>query len=108
MTKTVYVRQATLSVRTCAPVITATTKCLLMKRMMMRAIINAVVNTVTDLILNTDSCPFFFDIDAIFFIQDIWERYFLAFLKVSSFLVFLILMPQIWRVINLENRNELG
>ena len=44
----------------------------------------------------------FFDIDAIFFIQDIWERYFLAFLKISSFLVFLILMPQIWRVINLE------
>ena len=79
--ETVYVRQPTLSVRTCAPVITATTKCLLMKRMMMRAIMNAVVNTVTDLILNTDSCPFFLTLMLYFLYKIYGSDIFLLFLK---------------------------
>ena len=57
-----------------------------MKRMMMRAMI-VLMNTVTNLILSTESFPFF-DIDAIFFIHDIWEQYFLAFLRISSILDF--------------------
>ena len=57
-----------------------------MKRMMMR-VMTVLMNTVTNLILNTE--PFlFFDIDAIFFIHDIWERYFLAFLRISNILDF--------------------
>ena len=45
------------------------------------------MNTVTNLILNTEPFPFF-DIDAIFFIHDIWEQYFVAFLRISSILDF--------------------
>ena len=57
-----------------------------MKRMMMRAM-TVLMNTLTNLILNTE--PFlFFDIDAIFSIRDIWERYFLAFLRISNILDF--------------------
>ena len=57
-----------------------------MKRMMMRAM-TIFINTVTNLILNTE--PFAgFDNDAIFFIHDVWERYFLAFLRISSILDF--------------------
>ena len=57
-----------------------------MKRMMMRAM-TVFINTVTNLILNTE--PFAgFDNDAIFFIHDVWERYFLAFLRISSILDF--------------------
>ena len=44
------------------------------------------MNTVTNLILNTEAFPFF-DI-VIFFINDIWEQYFLAFLRISSILDF--------------------
>ena len=86
MTKPVYVLQTTLSVRICAPVVTATTKSQLMKRMMMRAM-TVLMNTVTNLILNTKPFPFF-NVDAIFFIHDIWEWYFLAFLRISSILDF--------------------
>ena len=76
----------TLSVRICVPVVTVTTKRQLMKRMMMRAM-KVLMNTVTNLMLNTEPFPFF-DIDAIFLIHDIWEQYFLAFLRTSSILDF--------------------
>ena len=48
---------STLSVRICAPVITATTKYQLMKRMIMR-VMTVLMNTVTNLILNTEPFPF--------------------------------------------------
>ena len=81
MTKPVYVLQTTLSV-----VITATTKRQLMKRMMMRET-TVLMNTVTNPILNTE--PFsFFNIDALFFIHNIWERYFLTFVRISSIFYF--------------------
>ena len=48
---------STLSVRIYAPVITATTKYQLMKRMIMRAM-TVLMNTVTNLILNTEPFPF--------------------------------------------------
>ena len=86
VTKPVYVLQTTLNVWICAPVIAATTKRQLMKRMMMRAM-TVLKNTVTNLFLNMEPFPFF-DIDAIFFIHDIWERYFLVFLRISSILDF--------------------
>ena len=84
--KSVYVLQTTLSVQICAPVITATIKRQLMRRMMIRAM-TVLMNTVMNLILNTESF-LFFDIDAIFFIYDILEQYFLAFLRISSILDF--------------------
>ena len=86
MMKPVYVFKTTLSVRMCAPVTTVITKCQLMKQMMMKAM-TVLINTVTNLLLNNEPFPFF-DIDAIFFIHDIWEGYFLAFLRVSSILYF--------------------
>ena len=57
-----------------------------MKRMMTRAM-TVLINTVTNLILNTEAFPVF-ENDAIFFLHDIWERYFLAFLRISSILDF--------------------
>ena len=102
MTKPVYVLQTTLSV-----VITATTKRQLMKRMMMRET-TVLMNTVTNLILNTE--PFsFFNIDALFFIRNIWERYFLTFVRISSIFYF-----SNFKALELESdkswkrRNELG
>ena len=86
MMKPVYVFKTTLSVRMCAPLTTVTTKCQLMKQMMMKAM-TVLMNTVTNLLLNNEPFPFF-DIDAIFFIHDIWKGYFLAFLRVSSILYF--------------------
>ena len=107
VTKPVYVLQMTLSVRICAPVITVTRKHQLMKRMMMRAM-TVLVNTVTNLILNTEPFPFF-DTDAIFFIHDIWERYFLPFLKISSILDFFnFKVPEMESDKFWKTHNELG
>ena len=107
VTKPVYVLQTTLSVRISAPVITATTKRQLMKRMMMR-VMTFLMNTVTNLILNTEPFPFF-DNDAIFFVHDIWERYFLAFLRISSILDFSnFKAPEMESDKSWKRRNELG
>ena len=58
------------------------------------------MNTVTNLILNTEAFPFF-DI-VIFLINDIWEQYFLAFLRISSILDFSNFKAPEMRVMNLE------
>ena len=90
-----------------APVITVTTKCHLMKPMMIRVMV-VLVNTVTNLILNTEPFPFF-DFDAIFFIHDTWEQYFLTFLRISSILDFSNFMaPEMESDESWRRRNELG